>query len=415
VQNKLYFCFPYHGVGGVSLLFLRLAEHLVQHNLADCYLIDYKDGFMAMNSNGVAKLVEYSDSKEIHIPKDAVVIFQSLTPWSIYPRIVFSPETRIFYWNCHPFNLVPTLPGIRRVMQSNKLAARIILSTILYQYKSRMVKLIEILLDKSSLVFMDAVNINITREYLDVQIEKPKFLPIPALSANKLHVHTDFVKSKKLRVSWIGRVVDFKFYILKRALIDFDHLSKNNDYVVEFTIIGTGNYQEQLNNVVDSLDMSVFMIDYLSPTEIDNFLCNKVDLLVAMGTSALEGAKFGVPTILLDYSYRDVAAGYKYEWLYNKTGYILAGEVTNNKILVRNDSLDKRLVELGGRYEVISNRTFGYFEDNHSIKVIAELLVYYVSQSKCQWSDFTSGKLNNKGMFYSVIVEIRRWRAALSG
>ncbi|MBC7037566.1 hypothetical protein G6O47_23990, partial [Salmonella enterica subsp. enterica serovar Enteritidis] len=44
-RPRLYFCFPYHGVGGVSLLFLRVGEALARAGLADVTLVDYADGY----------------------------------------------------------------------------------------------------------------------------------------------------------------------------------------------------------------------------------------------------------------------------------------------------------------------------------------------------------------------------------
>src|SRR5690606_28464442 len=46
---KLFFCFPYRGVGGVSLLFMRLGTFLAEQHGMEVTLIDYADGFMAKN------------------------------------------------------------------------------------------------------------------------------------------------------------------------------------------------------------------------------------------------------------------------------------------------------------------------------------------------------------------------------
>ena len=42
-----------------------------------------------------------------------------------------------------------------------------------------------------------------------------------------------------------------------------------------------------------------------------------------MGTSAIEGARLGIPTILLDYSYKSINGFYKYEFIYEKEGFSL--------------------------------------------------------------------------------------------
>jgi len=57
----IYFIFPYRGVGGVPLLFLRFAEYLTINKLANCILVDYSDGYMARNVNSQEiRIVSYS-------------------------------------------------------------------------------------------------------------------------------------------------------------------------------------------------------------------------------------------------------------------------------------------------------------------------------------------------------------------
>ena len=181
--TNLYFCFPYRGVGGVSLLFLRIAEELYKTKAIRCNLIDYEDGFMAKNMDkNSANLVIYSDSNEVVIPADSLIVFQSLTPWSIFPSLKINSGARIFFWNCHPFNLIPTLPGLRILMQRSKFFSRCILATLLRSYRTKVVKMIKILLKEKALVFMDTTNIDYTEKYLGIEIDSPSFLPIPTKS-----------------------------------------------------------------------------------------------------------------------------------------------------------------------------------------------------------------------------------------
>ena len=46
MDKKIYFCFPYKEVGGVSIVFLRLSKELSKKGYK-CFLIDYKDCYMA--------------------------------------------------------------------------------------------------------------------------------------------------------------------------------------------------------------------------------------------------------------------------------------------------------------------------------------------------------------------------------
>ena len=60
---KIAFCFPYKGVGGVSLLFARVAAVIAKNDKYEVFVIDYKDGYMAMNRTGEVNLLDYSNAE----------------------------------------------------------------------------------------------------------------------------------------------------------------------------------------------------------------------------------------------------------------------------------------------------------------------------------------------------------------
>ena len=131
------------------------------------------------------------------------------------PKFKNTPEAKVVFWNCHPFNLVPTMPGIRSFMQANVLFGSYILKTILRSYKKTIIKFISYLNKTNALFFMDYTNLKTTEEYLNILIDSPIFLPIPLKKISSKESHQPNKTNKKIRFAWIGRLVDFKFYILK--------------------------------------------------------------------------------------------------------------------------------------------------------------------------------------------------------
>ena len=247
---SLCFCFPYRGIGGVSLLFLRVARYLESNKLAKCYLIDYPDGCIAQNKgDATIQLIAYSDLPgSVSVPNDAILVFQSMTPWSIYPGLKITPDSKILFWNCHPFNLIPLLPGLRRYMQHSLSFSKIILATLLRSYRTKMRKLVEMMLSKESLVFMDSTNLYTTERYLGVDINNPYFLPVPAVSAGYpvSRVQRN-IQNDGLRIISIGRIVDFKYYSLLYALQELDRVQPLLGHRIIITIVGTGEYIDKLN------------------------------------------------------------------------------------------------------------------------------------------------------------------------
>ena len=154
-MKQLYFCFPFRGVGGVSVLFVRVAEYLAAAGLAKCYLIDYRDGYMAMHRDpSLTELIEYSESAKVHIPGSAYIIFQSMTPWNMYPNLEVHASTKVLFWNCHPLNLIPSLPRFRTITARDTFLAKLVLNTVLKNFTIKVRRFLTYLLDKNAIVFM---------------------------------------------------------------------------------------------------------------------------------------------------------------------------------------------------------------------------------------------------------------------
>ena len=66
-----------------------------------------------------------------------------------------------------------------------------------------------------------------------------------------------------------------------------------------------------------------------------------------MGTAALEGAKLGIPTILLDISYKSIKSEYNYRWLYERDGKTLGDNINEIPInLLEKTHLKKNLLSI---------------------------------------------------------------------
>lgn len=410
---NLYFVFPYRGVGGVSLLFLRLAEYLAENGMANSWLVDYPDGFMARHRrDGLARLLPYTDDASVNIPSDAVAIFQSMTPWSIYPSLRLAAGTRVLFWNCHPFNLVPTLPGVRQVMQSHLWFGRLLLNTLLIGYKLKIVRLINLLLKQGSLVFMDSTNRQTTEQYLALQIAAPIYLPIPTSPSEamtKAAIDSRDFRVSGVRAGWVGRLVDFKYHVLKRALIELDLLQPNCGVPISVVVVGSGDFDDRLKHDSESLEhISVEFVDHISPGELDRYLIDHVDLLLAMGTCALDGAKVGIPTLLLDCSYKDVPASYLFQWLHERKGYTLGDLIEPEHLRGGTGSMAKRFQEFLTRHSTLCDAARAYVDANHDLAKIAKRLVVVAGNSRCSWRELEEADVLGRGVVYSMFDGIRK-------
>ena len=128
-----------------------------------------------------------------------------------------------------------------------------------------------------------------------------------------------------------------------------------------------------------------------------------------MGTSALEGAKLGVPTVLLDLSYKNVPDTYEYSWLCQRDGSTLGKTLRDFSPKGSSyRSLSLLIAEFLQEEQVLSQKTYSYFLENHSMEVVTDRLLSALGQSTCFWGDLRLKGLVKPSLIYKLFSTIRR-------
>lgn len=396
----------------MSTLFLRVATYLASENLADTFLVDYADGFMAKHRDPeLVGFLEYSEEAVAEIPGSAIAVFQSMTPWSIFPLLKLNKSTKVFFWNCYPFNLIPLLPGLRTAMQNNPMFGKLVLNSVLFPYKSKVRRFVDLLTDCNALVFMDSENSRVTSDYLGQLSSVESYLPIPiespepdAAGATTRHIDDEEV----IRIAWIGRVADFKHHILALTIERLNEFQPEIGKKVLFYVVGSGSYLPRIKEASSRLaNISFEFIDHVSPAELDTFLQRNVDLVFAMGSSALQAGRLGIPVILLDFSYRKVSSNYQYSWLYKRRGFSLGESISKRHLDGGDDSILVRMREYLADPAIQSRRTLEYIEINHMLPAVSKKLVELLRESSCTWGMLIDSELLEKGIAYQALTKIR--------
>lgn len=409
--KKLYFCFPFKGVGGVSVLFVRVAEFLASSGLAKCFLIDYSDGHMSnLRDPRLTEFIEYSDSEDIFIPDDAIVIFQSMTPWSIFPNIKMGKKTKLLFWNCHPLNLIPSMPGFRHLTASTTFLSKLILNTLLISFKLKSRNFLKLLERSKAILFMDGNNLNLSSELLKVKLSKPSFLPIPAKASSKFRWNkTLFKNSKSINFLWIGRIVDFKYFPLKRFLADLTEIQILKKIPVTLTVIGKGKFFDKFyEHATQNENVQLRFKDHIDLYDLDKFILENADIMVAMGTSALEGAKLGVPTLLMDFSYKEIRGNYNYRWVHETEDYNLGCLINERNNKNNERTLLNKISEFQKSADSISLKELDYFEKNHNLSSVSNQLLDFISESNCFFEELDSLRVFKKPLIYKFFYSIRK-------
>lgn len=404
---RLFFCFPYRGVGGVSLLFLRVGTYLAERLGMDVTLIDYADGFMAkhLRSDRV-KLLTYTDDGAAPVPADAVLVLQAMNPWSIFPGLDVSPAARLVFWHCLPFNLVPAMPGLRDISYRTPALLKASLFTLLAGRRRLNRRLVETMHANQALFFMDEENVEAVRRFLGVRVDEPNYLPIPVvLPEHEAPRPEQLIGPASLRLVWVGRIADFKHHVLSRTLLDMDEWSVRTGRTVAMTIVGSGPFLAKVQEQAFQLKSFVpTYVESVAPDQLGTFLKAEADIVAAMGTAALDAACLGIPTILLDPSYGPVSATYRYRWLFEERGFTL-GRILFD---ARSYPAGRSLSELFGAFDKegprLSQLSLDYVVTNHAMPTVATKLVSLVERATYKWGDLADSGANRRDWIYRAFV-----------
>jgi hypothetical protein len=415
-ELKICFYFPYHEVSGVPVLFFRMANELAALNkLIQIYVIDYKDGAMARNlvSTSNIKLLSFKDGVSISPPEDSVLVMQSILPYSMRPELKILPNTKLIFWNLHPDCLIPSLIPLPylRSLQNKNFELYSLLAKTLYRSLIRVLgEFTDQAIALKALWFMDQPNFDKTSKYLFRTFLDVDFVPVPALES-KLNKSKVLPENDTLSFTWVGRLCDFKSYILMYTIKKLSSLAFAQKKKIRFLIIGEGPFKREISALnVNHEWFSIEMLGSLKPDVLDNYLMEHTDVLTAMGTSALEGAKLGIPTILLDISYYPVKGDYNFRWLHETKNFDLAHDITQLDLKEGNLSLNNMLNDLHSNYQALSTKALEYFLKNHEMKIVLDKFVLKVKQTEMKFSDINPVLLNKSLVrkIYDILRGLKR-------
>ena len=414
-MNSLCFYFPYFEDSGVPVLFYRMINSIAQANTDfEVSAIDYKNGAIARNLLLLdnIKLIEFRKGIKLSPPEGSVLIMQTFVPYYWPKELDLSANQKIFFWNLHPQNLIPSLIPIPllRELPMNNFTVYKFLSFFYSKIFHNLRTYVRLLLDTDSLYFMDKSNLDYTAKYLFINIENKQYLPVPAVSSNvKLKSRGGFSLGNTIHIGWVGRLCDFKSYILVYTINKLSEISDQfYDKNFVYHIVGDGPYLDFIkNNIQLTSRVSVIFHGAVPQNKLDDFINQNFDIMTAMGTSALEGAKLHKPTILLDFSFEQIKKDYLFRELYNTTDFDLAHLITNKDYKSGNDSLFKILSNFISDYSLYSYKSEEYFMQNHSIEKVSKLLIEKTQNSKLVFSMIDSSIIK-KGKLLSLYNKLRK-------
>lgn len=391
--KSLCFFFPYYEDSGVPVLFYRMANVIAQSRPdIEVYVIDYENGAMARNLLQLSNihLITFVDGVVVSPPEDSVLVIQSILPYAMRPELVIKPKTKLFFWTLHPYNFVPILfpfPVLRNLQFKHFQYYQFFVNFFSKKWIARISHFIDSGITKNAICFMDQTNFEVTRKYLLAGFKEVSFIPVPVVDANKqIDINKD--RSTGLHFCWVGRLCDFKSHILIYTIRKISELASELKINIHYSVIGDGPFKAQIELLkVNHEYFELEIMGALSSVELDDFLFSKVDVLTAMGTSALEGAKFGIPTILLDMSLFPIKEGYCFRWLFDTKNFDLAHEIIQDDLIIGNESLKLMILDITRNFKFLSVKTFNYFKEKHELGLVVGKFLLHVGNTELIFED----------------------------
>jgi hypothetical protein len=358
------FYITWKGIGGVQNLFLNLTKELYKRGICVKFIY-FKETWLIeeLDKEGVEyELFDLeNDNRELisnFINKDDVII---LSPDSFIIEEMYQIKPYFLFWVVHPKTFIRKLFPIKKIM----------------------IKLmIEMMIKRGGLYFMDKTCLEDISKYFYLTVND-NYLPIPVIGIEKSNssILKSLIEKKNrdiISLSYIGRAEIWKVNPVKKIISDL------------LIIRGIDKKEFRLHIFTDNVDEFEQLLSYSSNeieiiyhsnifgAELDQFIKKEILINFAMGTSCLESAKLGIPSILVDCSYDTYPESYKYNWIYNSEGFSLGKVLDKNYISMNGYTLLEIFKQIFHNESFIcdiSNSCLEYTSKNHDIETITSLLL----------------------------------------
>jgi hypothetical protein len=195
----------------------------------------------------------------------------------------------------------------------------------MYPWRLLCRQLMKAVLSHRSVVFTDEVGMNSDIRF-PAQVSTADLIHPIAIRAPVDRSDAMRLPSNPRRFAWLGRIDhDFKVLPLLRIVRDVSAHCQSHDEGASFLVIGSGNADELLRREIRLHPHIRFnWLPRVANDELEDVLLRETDVLFAMGTSALEGARVGIPTVLIQpFTQGEQEPSHPYRWIGTTDGHSL--------------------------------------------------------------------------------------------
>lgn len=291
-------CYPNEADGGTSLLMARLAQYLVESGEV-IRVVDFANGAVVRHLRARGLDFEHT------LPDPAGQVFagdETVVTILLHAKFLTShfrpaPSTRFLFWSTHPHDGMVLLPAFNVMLRFTGRRRAIAMRAVHPSYSGRVARFLDLASEARGLAYMDSQNWEGNRDVYRLKAP-PHFLPVMTEAPSaRASWEADRVGS---RVFWVGRLSHFKTRPLQSLMRALHEHVKRGGVPVSLDVIGGGNDEASVRHLSERLSFPIRLHGALPIAEIERRLLGDADLLVGHGMSLLEGARLGVPSLLID-------------------------------------------------------------------------------------------------------------------
>jgi len=303
-----------------------------------------------IESQSISDLFCEDDLLVISFWEPELILFKEINPkilfWSVFPSTLFNSNLWHGRFVCHKSNILL----INKLLNGNSL----------------------ILMDDSPVEKLINYRKKLTRDFV--------YLPIPVeVNSNTFFLDEEHIDDNKriINISYITRFETWKLFPLVRIICDLVNIRNCFELTLHIITNDIMDVEKFLDNNINFDFRSSLQIEFLQGLEgekLNNFLQKEIDLNIGMGTSCLESAKFGIPTLLINPSYYLIHEDCVYLELHKTKNFNLGSfnYINDNITYISLCQFFDNYFTSVSKLQFLSMQTFDYVNTNHNLNKLTE-------------------------------------------
>lgn len=298
-----------------------------------------------IESQSISDLFCEDDLFVVSFWEPKLILFREINPkilfWSVFPNTLVNSNLWHGRFVCHKSNILL----INKLLKGNSL----------------------ILMDDSPVEKLINYRTKLTGDFV--------YLPIPVdVNYNTFLLDEERVKynKRKVNISYITRFETWKMFPLVRIICDLVNIRKCFKVtlnIITNDIMDVENFLDRNINFDFRSSLQINFLEGIEGDKLNNLLKQEIDLNIGMGTSCLESAKFGIPTLLINPSYCFIHEDCVYLELHKTKNFNLGSfdYINNYNAYISLSQFFENYLTSASKLQLLSTKTFDYVNTNHNL------------------------------------------------